>query len=83
MSETGLSGTNNQVPDPVHSSTCEYQHRKTQLGHMAGTLVKKVQWDNLNFGFAFIERLENLTVLKKIYSIWLEFPCEGSEQEEH
>ena len=54
MSEIGLSGTNNQVPDPVHSSTCEYQHCKVQLGHTAGTLVKKVQWDNLNFGFAFI-----------------------------
>lgn len=44
---------------------------------------KKVQWDNVHSGFALIERLENVTVLKKIYLIFLEFPYEGSEQEEH
>lgn len=49
----------------------------THLGLLAGrdlASVQKVQWNNINFGFAFIEKLENITILKETYLIWCVFP---------
>lgn len=49
----------------------------TQLGPLAGgelASVQKVQWNNINVGLAFIEKLENITILKETYLIWFVFP---------
>lgn len=57
--------------------SCAYRLHVTQLGPLAGrdlASVQKAPRNNINFGFAFIEKLENITILKETYLIWFVFP---------